>query len=39
MDNLNVPMKYKFETIIGNWNEESQLKEHKLIFLFRMRDY
>ena len=39
MDNLNVPMKYKFETRIGNWNEESQLEEHKLIFLLRMRDY
>ena len=23
MDNVNVPMKYKFETRIGNWNEES----------------
>ena len=38
MDNLNVPMKYKFETRIGNWNEESQLEEHKLIFLLSFMD-
>ena len=29
MDTLSVPMKYKFNTRIGNWNEEQQLEEHK----------
>jgi len=33
MDPLSVPMKYKYNTRIGNWNEEQQLEEHK------MRDY
>ena len=29
MDPLSVPMKYKYNTRIGNWNEEQQLEEHK----------
>ncbi len=29
MDPLSVPMKYKFNTRIGNWNEEQELEEHK----------
>jgi len=32
MDPLSVPMKYKFSTLIGNWNEENQLEEHKYFY-------
>jgi len=29
MDLLTTPMKYRFNSLIGNWNEEKQLEEHK----------
>jgi hypothetical protein len=32
MDLLTTPMKYKFNSLIGNWNEEKQLEEHKFTF-------
>lgn len=34
MDLLTTPMKYKFNSLIGNWNEEKQLEEHKFLFNF-----